>query len=181
MEISDLVSQLTDKKLWKKNCKKIFKQWKADYDYIYSNYEKGKVPERDLLALIRNSEKNGKLKYLIYDILFLIDGQSYTDEVINYCVYNYADKPFKSTLLCALAHLNLSTSQLETVNKFADTSEAFYELLIRKLNDKAVTSEELKLFIEDNIRFISDIVNFEENINSDVDKEKIRIVKSFLE
>lgn len=180
-EVSNLVALLTDKKLWKRNSKDIYKQWKADGDFLFINYERGQVIEADLLALIKNSEKSGKLQYLIYEILFLIEGKSYTDEIVNYCVYEYADKSFKPTILCALAHLNLTTKQLETVNKFTDTSEAFYQLLIRKLKDKTVTCGELKLFIEDNLKFLSDAYCFEENINTDVDQEKINTVKYMLE
>ena len=180
-EVKSLVALLTDKKLWKLNCKDIYKQWKADGDFLFVNYDMGQVPEADLLALIKNSEKSEELRYLIYEILFLIEGKSYSDEIVNYCVYEYAKKSFKPTILCALAHLNLTDKQLETVNKFTDTSEAFYRLLVRKLNDKAVTCGELKLFLEDNLRFLEDAYCFEENINLDVGEDKINTVKSMLE
>lgn len=124
-------------------------------DLIYSCYRKDIVDDKVLLKLIRKSMFSRKIRYLIPDILSFIHEKSITDSVLQCCLH-YPGR-FKSTLLIQLAHMWLRPDQLEKINDYIDTPEAFCKLFGIYAADQSYSAEYFSRFLSNNMHFVRQV------------------------
>ncbi len=133
-----------------------------------------------LLKLLKKSKRSYELRYLLPDILLLVKGESITDDVIDFCI-NYPTKGFRNTLIIQLAHIWLNPNQLELLNSYLPTAEAFCKLLIIYSSDRNYMADTLSSLLENNRSYMDDAKYCIDHFldRNSIDEEKIAVLKNY--
>ena len=161
-----------------KQLKKMLSLCDGPEDIIHQ-YEASKVPEYNIIQLLKRSYRVKELQWFLCDIFFAIAPESITDNVLQACI-NYPGR-FKKTLLIQLAHIWLTERQLIELNTHIDTPEAFYKLFLMYLYQNDVPCEKLLQFLLNNRRHLNALIGYKERLpNANANEEKINMTDAVL-
>lgn len=124
-------------------------------NYICNHFQKGEVDEDLLLRLFKKSVHCNSIKQLLPDILYHVDAHSISDAVVEFSI-TYPGE-FRETLLSLLAHMWLSVEQLELINNYIHTPEAFCKLFFIYAEDTLYPEEKFEQFLLDNKHYLMDV------------------------
>ena len=152
--VNELISELVEP-FNLLHIREILKKIQGDDTYLFKNYREDIVSEVLLLKWIKKSILSKKLQQIMPDVLYLIDSSSVTDRVLNFCIH-YPGR-FRKTLLIQLAHMWLTTKQLEVINREIDTPEAFCKLFLLYAENENYTVDQFATFLRENFRRLMEV------------------------
>ncbi len=164
------------------NDKDFLKESHAEYmehDYSIPNVC-GTISADNLHHIIRAAHKNKMLQDLLTDILSYADGQSITDE--NFRSLLGLKSKLQSTYFSVLAHLDLAFYQLQILNRYPQSYEAFSALFQMICENECFHDEDMKQLLRENndvttygIRSCIDIAD-----QKKLDNSKVKIAKEWV-
>ena len=171
--INTLISSLLDHKTYRNVCDKCY----DDETYMGRMYYRDSVNESMIIALIKKCYFRYKLQYVLLEILFYINEESITDNVIRFCL-NYRGK-FRKSLLVQLSHLWLKEYQFELIVKKYAIPEAYCKLLLLKICNLEDSDDDIVKFIGLNRKYLKNLqVSHDYFKDKPISKQRIDLIKN---
>ncbi len=131
--IENLCSALLNHKI---GFQQVRKKSKSNPDWIGEEYVSGDLPEKMLVDIVSESQRNSSIRSVLPQILECISENSITQNVFDLLI-SYPASRVKENILVELCHKKLPVNMLKTLCSFNCCFECYFELIIALYVDQS--------------------------------------------